>query len=183
MSKIGNMPVLIPQGVQVTKVASDINVSGPKGNLSFSFHPQIMVDVETDKVRVTRKSENKFAKSLHGLTRSVIANMVKGVTDGHEKILEIVGVGYRATKQGENLVLSAGYSHPVLVIPLPGIKLDTQENKIIVSGVDKVIVGEMAARIRRIRPPEPYKGKGIKYLGEVVRRKAGKAVKAAGGVA
>lgn len=183
MSKIGNMPVLIPQGVQVTIVGNDINVSGPKGNLSFSVHPQIMVDIETDKVRVTRKSENKFAKSLHGLTRSVIANMVKGVTDGHEKILEVVGVGYRATKQGENLVLSAGYSHPVLITPLPGIQLDTQENKIIVSGVDKVIVGEMAARIRRVRPPEPYKGKGIKYFGEIVRRKAGKAVKAAGGVA
>ncbi|MBI2599273.1 50S ribosomal protein L6 [Candidatus Curtissbacteria bacterium] len=181
MSKIGNLPILIPQGVTVTKVASDIKVSGPKGNLSFSVHPQITIEVEGDKIKVARKSETKFAKSLHGLTRSIIANMVKGVVDGHQKILEVVGVGYRAAKQGENLVLNVGYSHPVVITPLTGIEFDTKENKIIVSGANKVVVGEMAARIRRVKPPEPYKGKGIKYLDEVIRRKPGKTVKAVGG--
>lgn len=181
MSKIGNLPVLIPQGVTVTKADSDINVSGPKGNLTFNFHPEIKVEIDEGKVKVIRKSETKFAKSLHGLTRSIIANMVKGVVDGHEKVLEVVGVGYRATKQGDDLVLNVGYSHPVIISPIKGTQLDAKENKIIVSGADKVIVGEMAARIRRIRPPEPYKGKGIKYFGEIIRRKAGKAVKAAGG--
>ncbi len=181
MSKIGNLPVSIPQGVTVTKVDSDINVSGPKGNLTFNIHPQIAVKIDGDKIKVTRKSETKFAKSLHGLTRSIIANMAKGVVDGHEKVLEVIGVGYRAAKQGDDLVLNVGYSHPVVISPLKGIQLDTKENKIIVTGADKVTVGEMAARIRRIRPPEPYKGKGIKYFGEIIRRKAGKAVKAAGG--
>jgi large subunit ribosomal protein L6 len=183
MSKIGNLPISIPLGVTVTNVDHDVNVSGPKGNLSFNIHPEIKIEIESDKIKVIRKSETKFAKSLHGLTRSVIQNMVKGVTDGHEKILEVIGVGYRATKQGENLVLNVGYSHPVTVTPMTGIGLDAKENKIIVSGADKVSVGEMAARIRRIRPPEPYKGKGIKYIDERVRRKAGKAVKTTGGAA
>jgi len=181
MSKIGNLPIIIPQDVTVTIHDRDVNVVGSKGNLSFNFHPEVSVAIVEDKVKITRKSESKFAKSLHGLTRSIIANMVKGVTDGHEKTLEIVGVGYRATKQGDNLVLNVGYSHPVIITPLSGTQLDTKENKIVVTGADKVVVGEMAARIRRVRPPEPYKGKGIKYAGEFIRRKAGKAVKAAGG--
>lgn len=181
MSKIGNLPITIPQGVTVTKVDSDINVSGPKGNLTFSVHPEIKIEINSDTIKVTRKFETKFAKSLHGLTRSIIANMVKGVVNGHEKILEVIGVGYRATKQGDGLVLNVGYSHPVVITPLNGIQLDAKENKIIVTGADKVIVGEMAARIRRVRPPEPYKGKGIKYADEVIRRKAGKTVKAVGG--
>ncbi len=178
MSKIGKLPVQIPQGVTVNIAEGEIEIIGPKGNLKFQFRPEIKIEVKQDQIQVTRKFETKFAKALHGLTRSVIANMVKGVLEGHEKTLELVGVGYRATKQGENLVLNVGYSHPVVINQLPGIQIDTKENKIIVSGPDKVLVGETAAKIRRVRPPEPYKGKGIKYLGEYIRRKAGKALKA-----
>ncbi len=180
MSKIGRLPVTIPQGVSISVDQKSVSVSGPKGNLSFEFRPEIKVEVIDNNVQVSRRSETKLAKSLHGLTRSIIANMVKGVTQGHEKVLEIVGVGYRAAKQGENIVLNVGYSHPVVVTPLNGIALDAKENEIIISGADKVVVGEMAARIRRIRPPEPYKGKGIKYAGEYIKRKAGKAAKAGG---
>lgn len=179
MSKIGKQPVPIPQGVTVATDGYHVTVTGPKGTLSFNFRPEITVEQKEDKVVVARKAETKLAKSLHGLTRSVISNMVKGVTEGHEKTLELVGVGYRAAKQGENLVLNVGYSHPVLIEQIPGIQIDTKENKIIVSGADKILVGETAAKIRRVRPPEPYKGKGIKYLGEYIRRKAGKAAKAA----
>lgn len=180
VSKIGKQPVQIPQGVNVTIEDSRVLVSGPKGELTFTFRPEVKVEVKDDQVIVTRKNDTKFAKSLHGLTRSVIANMIKGVTVGHEKTLEIVGVGYRAAKDGNNLVLSVGYSHPVLITETPGIAIETKENKIIVSGADKILVGEIAAKIRRVRPPEPYKGKGIKYSGEIIRRKAGKAVKAVG---
>lgn len=180
VSKIGKQPVQIPQGVNVTIEDSRVLVSGSKGELTFAFRPEVKVEVKDDQVIVTRKNDTKFAKSLHGLTRSVIANMIKGVTVGHEKTLEIVGVGYRAAKDGNNLVLSVGYSHPVLIAETPGIAIETKENKIIVSGADKILVGEIAAKIRRVRPPEPYKGKGIKYSGEIIRRKAGKAVKAAG---
>lgn len=179
MSKIGKQPVVIPQGVTVNVIDSQVEVKGTKGNLTFQFHPQVAVSIDADKVKVERLSESKFAKSLHGLTRSLIANMIKGVTDGHQKTLELVGVGYRATKQGENLVLNVGYSHPVVLNQVPGIQIETKENKIIVSGIDKAQVGEFAAKIRRVRPPEPYKGKGIKYIDEVIRRKAGKTVKTA----
>lgn len=180
MSKIGQLPISIPQGVNIELSGRIVTVTGPKGSLSFEFRPEVEVVSENDILKVSRKSESKFAKSLHGLTRSQIANMVIGVTVGHKKTLEIVGVGYKASKQGENILLNVGYSHPVIVEPLGGIELEAQDNKIIVSGYDKIIVGEMAARIRRIRPPEPYKGKGIKYEGEFIRRKAGKAVKAVG---
>lgn len=181
MSKIGKLPITIPSTVTVSLNGSGVAVSGPKGNLSFEIRPEIKVEVsDKNQVIVSRKKETKFTRSLHGLVRSVIANMVKGVTEGHEKTLEVIGVGYRAVKQGENLILSVGYSHPVIVSPLTGTILDTKENKIIVSGPDKVIVGEMAARIRRIRPPEPYKGKGIKYVDEFIKRKAGKAAKVGG---
>ena len=180
MSKIGKQPVSIPQGVTVKVENSTVNVSGPKGSISFQIRPEINVVVDEKNVKVNRKSENKFAKSLHGLTRSVISNMVMGVTDGHQKTLELVGVGYRAAKQGNELVLNVGYSHPVIISPADGIELDTKDNKIIVSGIDKIAVGEMAAKIRRVRPPEPYKGKGIRYSDEIVRKKAGKAVKAGG---
>lgn len=180
MSKIGKQPVQIPQGVTVKVEESTVNVTGPKGNISFVIRPEITVSVDDQTVKVARKDENKFSKSLHGLTRSVIANMIKGVTDGHQKILELVGVGYKAAKQGNELVLNVGYSHSVVIMPQDGIDLDTKENKIIVSGIDKIKVGEMAAKIRRVRPPEPYKGKGIRYSGEIIRKKAGKAVKAAG---
>jgi len=181
MSKIGKQPILIPQEVSVKVENSEINVSGPKGTLSFRFRPEVKVEVIEDKIRVSRKSENKFSKSLHGLTRSLIANMIKGAVDGHQKTLEIVGTGYRAAKEGEDLVLNVGYSHPVTINSVPGIQIETKENKIIVSGTDKALVGEIAAKIRRVRPPEPYKGKGIKYVDEIVRRKAGKTVKAVGG--
>lgn len=180
MSKIGKQPVQIPDGVNIALVDSQINVSGPKGQTSFNLRPEIKVDVQNDKVKFTRISETKFVKALHGLTRSIVFNMIKGVTEGHEKTLEIVGVGYRAQKQGEDLVLNVGYSHPVVIPKHPGIEIDAKDNKIIVSGVDKAQVGEIAARIRRVRPPEPYKGKGIKYQGEYIRRKAGKALKTAG---
>ena len=180
MSKIGKQPITIPQGVTVKVDASMVNVSGQKGSINFQLRPEIEVVLEQEKVRVNRKLESKFAKSLHGLTRSVIANMVKGVTDGHEKTLELVGVGYRAQKQGNNLLLNVGYSHSVIITPTEGIDLDTKENKIIVTGIDKIAVGEMAAKIRRVRPPEPYKGKGIRYSGEIVRKKAGKALKTGG---
>ncbi len=178
MSKIGKLPVQIPAGVTAKVVESEIEVMGPKGELKFQLRPEVKVMIKENEINVDRISETKFAKALHGLTRSVIANMVKGVTEGHEKILELVGVGYKAAKQGENLVLNVGYSHPVIIAQIQGINIDTKENKIIVSGADKVLVGETAAKIRRVRPPEPYKGKGIKYMGEYIRRKAGKALKA-----
>lgn len=181
MSKIGKLPVEIPSGVSANLVDDQINVSGPKGNLSFQFRPEIKIDITQDKITFQRKAETKFAKALHGLTRSIVSNMVKGVTDGHEKKLELVGTGYRAAKQGEDLVLNVGYSHPVVISQIEGIQIETKENKIIVTGADKAVVGEVAAKIRRVRPPEPYKGKGIKYIDEVIRRKAGKTVKAAGG--
>lgn len=181
MSKIGKKPIQIPQGANVNIEGPKIAVSGPKGELAFNFRPEVSVEIKDNVINVSRNSDNKFAKAIHGLTRSIISNMVQGVTAGHEKTLEIIGVGYRAAKQGENLVLSVGYSHPVIITPTLGIQLETKENRIIVSGPDKVQVGEIAAKIRRVRPPEPYKGKGIKYLGEQIRRKAGKAVKAAGG--
>ncbi|OGD84197.1 50S ribosomal protein L6 [Candidatus Curtissbacteria bacterium RBG_13_40_7] len=181
MSKIGKLPITIPQDVKLNLADSQISVSGPKGELSFRLRPEIKIEISEGKVKVDRKSESKMAKSLHGLTRSIIANMVQGVTEGHQKILEIIGVGYRASIQGENLVLNVGYSHPVIIPKIPGVQVETKENKIIVSGADKALVGETAARIRRTKPPEPYKGKGIKYLDEVIRRKAGKTVKAVGG--
>jgi large subunit ribosomal protein L6 len=180
MSKIGKLPVLIPQGVTVSVDGLQVSVTGPKGSLFFDIRPEVKVEIVDNIVTVTRKNETKFAKSLHGLTRSVIFNMVKGVTEGHEKTLEVIGVGYRATKQGENLILNVGYSHSVVITPFAGIAFEAKENKIIVSGADKVMVGEMAAKIRRVRPPEPYKGKGIKYIDEIIRRKAGKAAKTGG---
>ena len=177
MSKIGKLPIVIPKGVKIDLSGSQISVSGSKGNISFHFRPEVNVEISEGEIIVSRQSDSKLAKSLHGLTRSVIANMIKGVTEGHQKVLEIIGVGYRATKQGEDLVLNVGYSHPVILKPLTGTQIEIKENKIIISGVDKISVGEMAARIRRVRPPEPYKGKGIKYIDEVIRRKAGKTVK------
>lgn len=149
--------------------------------MRFGFRPEILVKLDGSEIKVDRKSETKFARSLHGLTRSIIANMVKGITDGHQKTLEIVGVGYRANLQGEDLVLNVGYSHPVIIPKTEGIQIETKDNKILVSGSDKAKVGEIAAKIRRVRPPEPYKGKGIKYLGEIVRRKAGKSIKGSTG--
>ncbi|OGD85465.1 50S ribosomal protein L6 [Candidatus Curtissbacteria bacterium RBG_13_35_7] len=179
MSKIGKLPIEIPQGVSVNVIDQEVKVSGTKGELTFKYRPEIKVMSQDNQIKVSRTNETKFAKSLHGLTRSIIANMIKGVIEGHQKELELVGVGYRAAIQGNNLVLNVGYSHPVVINQSPGINIETKDNKIIVSGIDKSQVGETAAIIRRVRPPEPYKGKGIKYVDEQIRRKAGKTLKGA----
>lgn len=181
MSKIGKLPIEIPSGVTVLIESRHIKISGPKGDLEFNFRPELKVVSNDKEIKVSRIDDTKFVKSLHGLTRSLISNMIKGVVDGHSKVLELVGVGYKAVKQGDNLVLNVGYSHSVTINGVPGIQIETKENKITVSGADKAQVGEIAATIRRVRPPEPYKGKGIKYIDEIIRRKAGKALKAAGG--
>lgn len=178
MSRIGKMPVVIPKGVDIKKNGLELTVKGPKGELKSSFHKDINIEVEAENIIVTRPSDNKLHRSLHGLTRTLVNNMVVGVTTGFQKNLEINGVGYRAQKQGKKLVLSLGYSHPVEIEEPDGITLEVPaQNKITVLGIDKQLVGETAAKIRKFREPEPYKGKGIKYDTEVVRRKVGKAGK------
>ncbi len=179
MSRIGKQPINIPSGVNVTlKDAHTITVKGPKGELTQSFHPDMTIQVEGDVIHVTRPDDEKQHRALHGLTRSLIANMVKGVVEEYKKELEINGVGYRAIKQGKKLTLTLGYSHPVIVEEVPGITLDVPNpNQIIVHGPDKQQVGQFAAELREKRPPEPYKGKGIKYVDEVIHRKEGKAGK------
>lgn len=175
MSRIGKKPVVIPAGVTVKVDGNTIEVKGPKGTLSRNFHPTMSVKVEGAEVIVERPSDDKFERSLHGLTRSLIQNMVDGVVNGFTKTLDITGVGYRAQVQGTKLVLNLGYSHPIEMIPPEGIKVEAPEqNKIIISGCDKQVVGEFAAKVRSKRPPEPYKGKGIRYSDEYVRRKEGK---------
>ena len=181
MSRVGNNPITIPNGVTVSVDHDVVSVSGPKGNLSQTTLPQVKVEVEGDKVVVKRKKEDSFSKSAHGLTRSLINNMVIGVTEGWRKDLEMVGVGYRAQGGGDTITLAVGYSHPVVIKAPEGINFAVAENtKIAVSGIDKVLVGQIAANVRDVKPPEPYKGKGIRYAGEYVRRKPGKAGKAAG---
>lgn len=176
MSRIGKKPIPIPDGVTVSIEGRTVKVKGPRGELTFSHHPDMRVRIEDNMVLVERPSDKRFHKALHGTTRQIIANMIQGVSQGFVKELELVGTGYRAQMQGRNLVLSVGYSHPVIVEPPEGIELSVEgSNKIRVFGIDKQKVGQVAADIRRIRPPEPYKGKGIRYVGEVVRRKAGKA--------
>ena len=177
MSRIGRMPITIPQGVTVDVQKSTVRVKGPKGELSRSFDPDMQISLEDGTLIVQRPTDRRRHRALHGLTRSLLNNMVVGVSEGFVRRLEIQGVGYRAGLQGEDLVLNVGYSHPVVVEPPDGISFQVEKNyrEISVSGVDKEMVGEMAARIRRVRPPEPYKGKGIRYEGEYVRRKAGKA--------
>lgn len=178
MSRIGKMPVVIPNGVDIKKNGLELTVKGPKGELKSIFHKDINIEVEAENIIVTRPSDNKLHRSLHGLTRTLVNNMVVGVTTGFQKNLEINGVGYRAQKQGKKLVLSLGYSHPVEIEEPDGITLEVPaQNKITVLGIDKQLVGETAAKIRKFREPEPYKGKGIKYDTEVVRRKVGKAGK------
>lgn len=174
MSRIGKNPIAIPQGVEVKVEDHLVTVKGPKGTLSQEFLKDVNIAVEEGKVVVTLANEN--AGNVHGLTRTLIANMVTGVTEGFEKALEINGVGYRAQKQGNKLVLTLGYSHPVEVEAPQGITIDVpSQNSIIVKGIDKQLVGQVAANIREYRLPEPYKGKGIKYVGEHIRRKEGKA--------
>jgi large subunit ribosomal protein L6 len=178
MSRIGKKPIPIPAGVQVTLDNGTVSVKGPKGQLSWSFDPSIQVAQENGHLIVTRANDQPRVRALHGLTRSLVANMVTGVSTGFTKNLEIQGTGYRAQLQGRKLVLSLGFSHPVEIDPPEGITfLSDAPNRVSVSGIDKQLVGEVAAKIRALRPPEPYKGKGIRYAGEVVRRKAGKAGK------
>ncbi len=181
MSRIGNAPIIIPNGVNIEMDKSQISVSGPKGGLSMPILPQVGVEKVEDKLIVKRKKEDKVSKSVHGLTRSLINNMVLGVTEGFNKNLEMVGVGYRAQGGGETLTLSVGFSHPVTIKAPEGIQFAVADNtKITVSGIDKILVGQIAANIRAIKPPEVYKGKGIRLAGEYVRRKPGKAGKAVG---
>ena len=180
MSRVGEMPITVPSGVTVSIKKDQVTVTGPKGELSRAISPDIAIDQQDNTLTVSRPSDNKEHRSLHGLTRSLVANMVEGVSSGFDKYLEIVGVGYRAEKTGEKLTLRVGYSHLVEVFPLPGVSLAVEGARIKVSGIDKEAVGEMAARIRKIRPPDAYKGKGIRYAGEVVRLKPGKAGKVVG---
>ena len=176
MSRVGRMPIEIPAGVTVDLQGQHITVKGPKGELSRDIHEDIKVAVEGNEILVTRPSDNKNHRALHGLTRALVANMVTGVHDGFSKKLEINGVGYRAAKQGNKLVLTLGFSHPVEMEAPAGITIDVpNQTEIVVSGADREVVGAVAADIRKWRKPEPYKGKGIRYEGEVVRRKAGKA--------
>jgi large subunit ribosomal protein L6 len=181
MSRIGKMPIPIPEGVSVEINDGDVSVKGPKGELRREFSPGMSIELKENILTVSRPSNDRVHRSLHGLTRTLIANMVKGVTNGYDRYLDIVGVGYRVEQKGENLVINIGFSHTVEVKPLPGVTLTAEgNNRIKVSGINKEAVGEMSARIRAIRPPDAYKGKGIRYSGEVVRLKAGKAGKAIG---
>lgn len=180
MSRVGKQPVPIPDGVQVTIEGSRVVVKGPKGELSDAFNADLGIALEDGAIVVTRPTEQPRHRSLHGLTRTLIANMVLGVTDGFERTLEIHGVGYRAQQRGKNIEIAAGFSHAVNFEAPNGIELAVETPTVLhVRGIDKQLVGETAARIRRVRPPEPYKGKGIRYRGEQVRRKAGKAAASA----
>jgi len=175
LSRIGKKPIAVPAGVEVKIDGNLISVKGPKGQLSKELHKDIIVKFEESQILVERPSDLKLHRSLHGLTRTLVNNMVEGVTKGFEKGLELAGVGYRASKQGNKLVLSVGYSHPVEFEPRPGLDIEVPApTKIIVKGIDKEQVGAFAANIRSVREPEPYKGKGIKYEGERIRRKVGK---------
>lgn len=175
MSRIGKMPITIPKEVKVELNNNNIKISGERGTLESSFHPDMQVKIEEGKIFVSRPSESKFHRSLHGLSRTLINNMVEGVSSGFEKILEIQGVGYRATLEGGKMVLQIGYSHLIEFDTPKGIEFEVEKQKIIkIKGIDKQLVGETAAQIRALRKPEPYKGKGIRYIDEVVRRKVGK---------
>lgn len=182
MSRVGRMPITVPSGVTVNIKKNKVTVTGPKGELSRSLHPDMKISLQDNTLTVSRPSDGRMHRSLHGLTRSLLANMVEGVANGFEKNLEIVGVGYRAEPAENKLTIRVGYSHTVEVTPLPGITLTTEgTNKIKVTGIDKEVVGEMAANIRAIRPPDVYKGKGIRYAGETVHLKPGKAGKVTSG--
>lgn len=175
MSRIGKKQIDIPNGVTITKKGSSVHVKGPKGELDFNVHPEISVEVNENIVLVKRNDDAKENRSLHGLTRSILQNMVDGVTETYTKVLNIVGVGYKAELKGENLLLNIGYSHPIYFIPPKDIIIQVPlPTQIVINGIDKQLVGQVAAKIRSIRKPEPYKGKGIKYSDEVIVRKAGK---------
>lgn len=179
MSRVGKNPIEIPSGVNVTLQEGMLTVKGPKGELARPIHQDVTVSIEDGQVTVTRSSDIKSHRALHGTTRANIQNMVTGVTDGFKKSLELIGVGYKADLSGKNLILSIGYSHQVAFIPPEGITFEVASaTALSVSGIDKQLVGQVAAKIREVRPPEPYKGKGIRYAGEYIRRKAGKTAKA-----
>lgn len=180
MSKIGKQPISVPNGVNIVKDGRKITVTGPKGELSILMPRNLEVEKEGEEIKVTPKKETENSRAMHGTYRSLIANMVNGVTQGWSKRLELVGTGYRADTTGKILNLTVGYSHPVKVDAPDGITFKVEKSDILVEGIDKVVVGQTAAKIRGIRPPEPYKGKGIRYKEEIVRRKPGKAAKAGG---
>lgn len=181
MSRVGRLPIAVPPGVTISIKDGEVAVKGPKGELRRHFNPDISVSLSNNNLVVSRPSDSKLHRSLHGLTRALLANMVAGVTNGFEKRLEIVGVGYRTEKTGDKLVLHVGYSHPVTISPLSGVSLAVEgANRIKVTGIDKEVVGEMAAEIRAFRPLDAYKGKGIRYAGEIIHLKPGKAGKAIG---
>ena len=175
MSRIGKKPVIIPANVTVAVAeGNNVTVKGPKGELNYTFHPDMIIKVEAGVATVERPSEEHLHKSLHGLTRTLLSNMVEGVEKGYSKTLEVNGVGFRAEKKGNQLVMRLGFSHEVIMEEIPGITVEVNGNKITVRGIDKQVVGQFAAEVRGKRPPEPYKGKGIKYSTEVIRRKVGK---------
>ena len=178
MSRIGRMPIAIPAGVTVEVNGNKVTAKGPKGELTQEMHPDMIIEVEGNEVLVKRPSEDKLHKSLHGLTRTLVHNMIVGVSEGYKKELDVVGVGYRVAMEGKKLVMNIGFSHTVDVEPVDGITIEAPApNKIVISGLDKQLVGQFAADVRKKRPPEPYKGKGIKYVDEVIIRKEGKAGK------
>ncbi|MBQ6021301.1 MAG: 50S ribosomal protein L6 [Clostridia bacterium] len=178
MSRIGKLPIIVPADVDVKIDGSTVTVKGPKGSLSSTFKSSIGIELENGQIKVTRPDDTKENRSLHGLTRTLINNMIVGVHEGFKKQLEIVGIGYRAEKAGNNLVLKVGYSHDVTMVPPEGVTVDVPApTSIVINGYDKQLVGQFASEVRGVRPPEPYKGKGIKYAEEVVRRKEGKAGK------
>jgi large subunit ribosomal protein L6 len=181
MSRIGRLPIPVPSGVDVTIEGRRVTVKGPKGQLSRELHPDMQFSREDDAIVVSRPTEQKTHKQLHGLTRTLVNNMVVGVTDGYRKGLEITGVGYRATLNGRKLTLNLGYSHPIEIAPPSGISFEVENpTRLAIVGIDKELVGQVAAQVRSTRKPEPYKGKGVKYAGEYIRRKAGKAGKIGG---
>ncbi len=177
MSRIGRMPIQVPAGVDITIAEGNyVTVKGPKGTLEKQLHPNMKIEKDNGVVTITRPNDLKENRALHGLTRALLHNMVVGVTEGFKKELDVNGVGYRVSKEGDKLVMNIGYSHPIVVEEIPGITIDVPSpNKIIINGCDKQMVGQFAAEVREKRPPEPYKGKGIKYTDEVIRRKVGKA--------
>ncbi len=178
MSRIGQQPIKIPEGVEVDYRQPALVVKGPKGELKQKIRPELKIEISQNEIKVVRKKNDRFSRSLHGLTRTLIANMIAGVTEGYSQVLKLVGTGYRVKKEGEKLSLSLGFSHPVVVEPIEGIQFEVEDKDTIkISGTDKGLVGQVAAKIRQIRPPEPYKGKGIRYQGEEVKRKPGKAGK------
>jgi len=181
MSRIGRLPITVPSGVDVTIDGRNVTVTGPKGSLSRALHPDMTLSREDGTLVVTRPTEQKTHKQLHGLTRTLVNNMVVGVTDGYRKGLEITGVGYRAALNGRRLTLNLGYSHPIEIDPPEGISFEVENpTRLAVVGIDKELVGQIAAKVRQTRKPEPYKGKGVRYSGEYIRRKAGKAGKIGG---